>query len=107
VEATPVDATIPGVVRGLDEWVATFVAPPVEGVRISASFRSDQEEAMRRGMVSLRVPGLPDGLGWQRLPSWLPVASVSWDTHTLSTFPLASLLDSTRMRPNGGSPDVR
>ena len=107
VEATPVDATIPGVVRGLDEWVATFVAPPVEGVRISASFRSDQEEAMRRGMVSLRVPGLPDGLGWQRLPSWLPAASVSWDTHTLSTFPLASLLDSTQMRPKGGSPDVR
>lgn len=106
-EAEPVESSIPGVRLGPDGWVATFIAPPLEGIRISTRFRPDQEDAMRRGLVTVRVPGLPDGLGWQRLPSWLPTARVSWDTHTLSTWSVASALESTRMDPNRGATNVR
>jgi hypothetical protein len=73
----PSRSNFPGALR-LGHWVATFVAPPPEGIAWRASFSA--ADAPR--LVDLRVvvtdSGFPGGVGWQRLPPWVPQDRAVW-----------------------------
>jgi hypothetical protein len=73
----PSRSSLPGAPR-LGHWVATFVAPPAEGIAWRAAFSG--VEAPRLGGIRVVVTdsGFPGGIGWQRLPAWLPQDRTVW-----------------------------
>ncbi len=74
---SPLRSNFPGALR-LGQWVATFVAPPSEGIAWRATFAA--ADAPRLGDVRIVVTdsGFPAGIGWQRLPAWLPQDRAVW-----------------------------
>ncbi len=74
---TPSRTSLPGATR-LGRWTAVFLAPPPEGIVWRASFTGI--DPARLGDVSVAVTdfGFPDGVGWQRLPAWLPQDRAVW-----------------------------
>ena len=73
----PVRSNFPGALR-LGQWVATFVAPPPEGIAWRATFNSAAAAGVRDARVVISDSGFPAGTGWQRLPSWLPQEHAVW-----------------------------
>lgn len=90
--ATPVESSLPGVMHEPGAWVATYIGLPLDGYQLRARFTGEQASAVREGSVTVRTSGLPGGVGWQRLPRWLPRDRVVWNAHSLHTFPLTELL---------------
>lgn len=74
---TPARSTLPGVPR-LGRWTATYLAPPPEGIAWRASFSGIAPERLREVRVAVTDFGLPGGVGWQRLPGWLPQERTVW-----------------------------
>jgi peptidase M28-like protein len=74
---SPSRSNFPGASR-LGQWVATFVAPPPEGIAWRATFAAT--DAARLGAIRIVVTdsGFPGGVGWQRLPTWLPQERAVW-----------------------------
>jgi hypothetical protein len=73
----PARSNLPGVVVN-QQWQATFVAIPPEGITWRASFPKGKETMLgdtRAIVLSRRYPG---GSGWQSLPSWLPQEHAVW-----------------------------
>lgn len=74
---TPARSSLPGVQR-LGRWTATYLAPPREGVAWRASFRNTAPERLRDVRLAVTDFGFPGGVGWQRLPAWLPQDHAVW-----------------------------
>ena len=74
---TPARSSLPGVQR-LGRWTATYIAPPREGVAWRASFRNTAPERLRDVRLAVTDFGFPGGVGWQRLPAWLPQDHTVW-----------------------------
>lgn len=74
---TPARSSLPGVQR-LGRWTATYLAPPREGVAWRASFRNTAPERLRDVRLAVTDFGFPGGVGWQRLPAWLPQDHTVW-----------------------------
>jgi hypothetical protein len=73
----PARSNLPGVMVR-DQWQATFVALPPEGVTWRASFSKGKDSQLgnaRAIVISHRYPG---GTGWQSLPGWLPQDHAVW-----------------------------
>jgi hypothetical protein len=73
----PARSSLPGVVR-LGRWVATYTAPPPDGLVWRATFTGDLSEQLRATHVAVTSAGFPGGEGWQRLPAWLPQDRTVW-----------------------------
>ncbi len=73
----PLRSSLPGVQR-LGQWAATFVAPPAEGITWRATFASPDGPQLRDIRVVISDSGFPGGIGWQRLPAWLPQDHAVW-----------------------------
>ena len=73
----PARSNLPG--RAVNQqWQATFIAIPPEGITWRASFAKGREPQLgstRAIVLSHRFPG---GSGWQSLPSWLPQDHDVW-----------------------------
>lgn len=68
---TPARSNLPGQTRA-GRWVATFVAPPDDGVTWRASFARTSPEALSGIRVTVRMP-------WGMLPpAWLPRERAAW-----------------------------
>jgi len=71
----PASSNFPGrIVDG--RWRVSYVAVPPGGVE----FRLDLADprAADGAQVAIFDRGLPGGVGWQALPSWLPQDRVAW-----------------------------
>lgn len=73
----PLRANLPGLVRR-GRWMATYIAPPEEGIAFEARFASGSPEQLHGLRVTVTMPGTPGGAGWQRLPEWLPTERWAW-----------------------------
>jgi hypothetical protein len=75
---SPARSNFPGVVRR-GRWMASFYAPPPEGIAWQASFAAATPEQLQGVRVAVSASGLPGAPGWQRLPPWLPADRMVWD----------------------------
>ena len=73
----PSRSSLPGALR-LRQWVATFVAPPREGIAWRATFDGTAASRLNDLRVIVTDSGFPGGSGWQRLPDWLPQDRAVW-----------------------------
>jgi len=62
----------------LGQWVATFIAPPPEGIAWRATFAASEAPRLADVRVVVTDSGFPGGIGWQRLPAWLPQDRAVW-----------------------------
>jgi hypothetical protein len=85
---TPARSNLPGV-RRLNRWTATFRAAPPEGVLLQASFGEASPEQLRDVRVVVTEGGVPGGVGWQRLPDWLPLERTTWSVTSSWSIPAA------------------
>jgi hypothetical protein len=74
---TPTRSNFSGAMR-LGQWVATFIAPPPEGIAWRATFAASEAARLADVRVVVTDSGFPDGIGWQRLPAWLPQDRAVW-----------------------------
>ncbi len=72
----PARSNLPGVQR-LDRWVATYVAPPIEGVTFRAGFGPLPQDALRNFRLAVTAVGSPAPGGWKP-PAWLPNERTAW-----------------------------
>jgi len=70
----PSRSSLPGALR-LRQWVATFVAPPREGIAWRATFDGTAASRLNDLRVIVTDSGFPGGSGWQRLPDWPPACA--------------------------------
>ena len=74
---TPSRSNFPGAMR-LGRWVATFIAPPPEGIAWRATFSAAEVARIGDLRIVVTDSGFPGGTGWQRLPAWLPQDRAVW-----------------------------
>jgi hypothetical protein len=72
----PARASLPGVVRR-GRWMATYIAPPAEGVALRATFGQIDATRLRDLRIVATAMGPGDRSGWQP-PGWLPQARMAW-----------------------------
>jgi hypothetical protein len=73
----PARSNIPGVLR-LGRWMATFVAPPPEGVAFRASFGGVTPDQLKDVRVTATTEWLRDARGGRGVPPWLPQDRTVW-----------------------------
>ena len=86
---TPLRTSLPGVAHG-GRWIATFVAPPAEGIAWEAVLPAEAAGRTGEVLVAVTSSRFPGGAGWQRLPPWLPQDLAVWSgaaTWVLATPP--------------------
>ena len=84
---SPSRSNFPGALR-LGQWVATFVAPPAEGIAWRATFTAADTPRLADVRVVVTDSGFPGGIGWQRLPAWLPQDRAVWTATATWVLPL-------------------
>lgn len=95
--SAPLRTSFPGVVRA-GQWVATFIAPPLDGIEWQAVLNPSDAPRIRDIRVVVTDSGFPQGTGWQRLPAWLPqdravwTAAATWVLRPETTAPLEPVL---------------
>jgi hypothetical protein len=74
---TPAEASLHGVVRD-QRWRAVIMPVPASGVTLR--LRVSQESLLKwpDARVLVTVHGVPGGIGWRRLPPWLPQGMFVW-----------------------------
>ncbi len=90
--AIPARANLPGAVRS-GRWIASYVAPPPDGVLFRASFTGVTAERLRETGVAAVSPRFPGGDGWQRLPGWMPQDRMVWSASATWVLPRPPLLE--------------
>jgi hypothetical protein len=78
---TPARSSLPGAPR-LGRWTATFVAPPADGIAWRASFAAADARRLREIRIAVTDFGFEGGIGWQRLPGWLPQERAVWTVNS-------------------------
>ena len=88
----PSAANLPGTVRASGRWTARYVAVPPEGIAFTATFAAADAAALPAAAVVITRARLPGGVGWQRLPSWLPQGRAVWSasSHLIVPIPLGA-----------------
>jgi hypothetical protein len=74
---TPVEASLSGVVRN-QRWRAIMMPVPASGLTLRLRVAQDSLQRWSDARVLVMVHGVPGGIGWQRLPPWLPQDTFVW-----------------------------
>jgi hypothetical protein len=83
---TPVESNLPGLVID-GRWRAAVIPAPPGGIALRVRLTPDRLSRMADGRVVATVYGVPGGIGWQRLPPWLPQETIAWDAQSYFVLP--------------------
>jgi hypothetical protein len=83
---TPVESNLRGtVVDG--RWRATVVPAPPDGIALRVRLSADSLSRMGDARIVALAHGVPGGVGWQRLPAWLPNDTIAWHAESYFILP--------------------
>jgi hypothetical protein len=82
----PGDPSLPGVVRD-GRWRATVMPVPPAGITVRMRLLAEDVARMSDARIVAIVHGAPGGIGWQRLPPWLPQDAVVWSAESWFIMP--------------------
>jgi hypothetical protein len=74
---TPTESSLRGVVRD-GRWRAMVMPVPAAGLTLRVRVQRDLLQKWSEARVLAMVHGVPGGIGWQRLPAWLPQETFVW-----------------------------
>ncbi len=74
---TPAEANLPGTVAD-GRWRAIVMPAPPGGVTLRVRLSHDGWSRMADARVVATISSVPGGVGWQRLPAWLPQETTAW-----------------------------
>jgi hypothetical protein len=83
---TPSEASLRGVVRD-GRWRAVAMPAPASGVTLRVRLPRADLSRLSDARVLAIVHGVPGGVGWQRLPPWLPQDTVVWSAESWFILP--------------------
>jgi hypothetical protein len=78
---TPAEASLRGTVRD-GRWRALVMPVPATGVTLRVRLSQDGFSRLSDARVLAMVYGVPGGVGWQRLPRWLPQDTFVWNAES-------------------------
>ena len=82
----PADPSLQGVVRD-GRWRAVVMPAPASGVTLRVRLSRDDAARISEARILAIVHGAPGGIGWQRLPPWLPQGAVVWSAESWFILP--------------------
>ena len=82
----PADPSLPGVVRD-GRWRATVMPAPPAGVTLRMRLSGEDVARLGEARIVAIVHGAPGGIGWQRLPPWLPQDAIVWSAESWFILP--------------------
>ncbi len=82
----PADPSLPGVVRD-GRWRATVMPAPPAGITLRLRLSAEDVSRLADARIIAIVHGAPGGVGWQRLPPWLPQDAVVWSAESWFVLP--------------------
>jgi hypothetical protein len=83
---TPVESNLPGSMTD-GRWVAAVIPAPAGGATLRVRLTQSSLSTMFDARVAAIVYGVPGGVGWQRLPPWLPQDTVVWRAESYFVLP--------------------
>lgn len=83
---TPTEPSLPGTVAN-GRWSAAVMPVPPAGITLRVRLTQDALSRLSDGRVGAIVYGVPGGVGWQRLPPWLPQGTVVWEADSYFFLP--------------------
>ena len=86
---TPVESSLRGVVRD-GRWRAMVMPVPAAGLTLRLRIPRDLLQKWSDARVLAMVHGVPGGIGWQRLPAWLPQETFVWSPESDFVLPWPS-----------------
>ena len=101
---TPAEANLPGTVTD-GRWRAMVMPAPAAGVTLRLRLSQDSLSRMADARVVAIVRSVPGGVGWQRLPAWLPQETAAWfaESHFILPWPLPVIAPPPIVTKPGGS----
>ncbi len=78
---TPAEASLRGVVRD-HRWYAFVMPVPASGLTLRLRVAQNALQKWSDARVLATVHGVPGGVGWQRLPPWLPQDTFVWSAQS-------------------------
>ena len=78
---TPAEASLRGVVRER-RWRAIVMPVPASGLTLRVRVAQESLQKWSEARVLATVYGVPGGIGWRRLPPWLPQDIFVWDAQS-------------------------
>jgi hypothetical protein len=82
----PADPSLQGVVRD-GRWRTTVMPAPPAGITVRMRLSAEEVARLADARIVAIVYGAPGGIGWQRLPSWLPEDAVVWSAESWFILP--------------------
>ena len=82
----PADPSLPGVVRD-GRWRTTVMPVPPAGITLRMRLSAEDVARLTDARIVAIVHGAPGGIGWQRLPPWLPQDAVVWSAESWFILP--------------------
>jgi hypothetical protein len=82
----PSDPSLQGGVRD-GRWRAIVMPAPASGVTLRVRLSRVDAARMSDARILAIVHGAPGGVGWQRLPPWLPQDAVVWSAESCFILP--------------------
>ncbi len=82
----PTDPSLQGAVRD-GRWRAVVMPAPAAGVTLRVRLSRIDAARMSDARILAIVHGGPGGIGWQRLPPWLPQDAVAWSAESWFILP--------------------
>jgi hypothetical protein len=82
----PADPNLQGVVRD-GRWRTTVMPVPPSGIALRMRLSAEDVARLSDARIVAIVPGAPGGVGWQRLPPWLPQDAVVWSAESWFILP--------------------
>ncbi len=85
-DVQPADPSLPGVVHD-GRWRATAMPVPPGGITLRMRLSAEDVARLGDARIVAIVHGAPGGIGWQRLPPWLPQDAVVWSAESRFILP--------------------
>ena len=82
----PADPSLQGVIRD-GRWRATVMPVPAVGVTLRVRLSPEDVARLGDARILALVHGAPGGIGWQRLPPWLPQDAIVWSAESWFILP--------------------
>lgn len=85
-QVTPAEPSLPGVVQN-GRWQAVVMPAPAEGITLRVRLSASDVARWPDARIVAVAHGVPGGVGWQRLPSWLRQDTVVWNARSYFILP--------------------